>query len=125
MRKKKGSRKGWGLYVWSIATSDDPRMIDILRGDYKNGQFGVFAQNEPQAWELLKRKNIVYWWYLQDRPTALLNEAPPPGMKLSTWILGDISPYIRGHAPGAIRPTRIRYPYAFGNAPQNGDCDLD
>ncbi len=91
------------LWIWSPDSEDHP-----LTG-IRDGLVAIKAPTETMAWELLKQKDILYWWWLQNRPTLPISTKQPNDIKeLKKWIEAEIAPYVDKPSKGAYRPEYLR-----------------
>lgn len=106
----------YNVYVWDGAVGDDDARR-VLGATLSAGLVVVAANNEEQAWELLKAYDPVTWWNLQGRPTTPISKHLPHDGNLVRWILNDIAPYVRGFTARAVRPRVLTEPEVLYRRP--------
>jgi len=96
-------------FVWNPDT--DERVHDILKGRVSNGLVVVGAHSEEDAWELLKKEDVVLWWHLNGEPiTPLGGRYIPYGDKLAEWLNRSVAEYVYGYNSKSIRPVVLVNP---------------
>ena len=73
--------------------------------DYTLGMVCALAKNEKQAWEMLYKKDDLFWWVLQGKPRY-------PGERKYAILAYEHRPKC-GYFPSATRPRIVTEPETF------------